>query len=149
MQTFETQCEVRWADLDPNGHVRHTAFMDWATQCRVAALTAVGLPPKRFQELGCGPVLFREETDYLREVDGGDRITITLELLAASPDWKHWQIRHRLTRRDGVHCSTVVVRGAWFDLRTRKVVAPPPAIAEAFASFPRAAGFAPIERVKG
>jgi len=49
MDAFETRCEVRWADLDPNGHVRHTVFMDWATQCRVAALAAAGLTPRRFQ----------------------------------------------------------------------------------------------------
>jgi acyl-CoA thioester hydrolase len=137
---------VRWADLDPNGHVRHTVFMDWATQCRVAALAAAGLTPRRFQELGCGPVLFHEETDYLREVDVGDRVTVTLEVIGASADWKHWRIRHRLTRRDGTPCAVVQVRGAWFDLATRRVVAPPAEIAEAFAGFPRGPDFAPIER---
>lgn len=146
MGDYTTQCEVRWADLDPNGHVRHTVFMDWATQCRVAVLTAAGLSPHRFQELGVGPVLFREETDYLREVGAGDRITVELELLGASADHKHFLIRHQLTRRDGVRCATVVVRGAWFDLESRKVVAPPPAIAAAFDGFPHAAEFAPIER---
>lgn len=146
MPSYESRCEVRWADLDPNGHVRHTVFMDWATQCRVAVLASAGLTPRRFQELGMGPVLFREEADYLREVDVGDQITVTLELVGASADWKHFAIRHRLTRRDGVHCATVLVRGAWFDLRTRKVGPPPAEIATAFAAFPRAADFAPIER---
>lgn len=146
MPSFESRCEVRWADLDPNGHVRHTVFMDWATQCRVAALAALGLTPRRFQELGCGPVLFREETDYLREVDAGDRVTVALELVGASADWKHFAIRHRLTKGDGAHCATVLVRGAWFDLRTRKVVPPPAEIGAAFASFPRAADYAEIVR---
>ena len=148
MQAFETRCEVRWADLDPNAHVRHTVFMDWATQCRVAALAAVGLTPHRFQELACGPILFREETDYLREVGAGDEITVALEVTGASADWKHWIIRHRLQRRDGEHCAKVVVRGAWFDLTARKVVAPPAPIGAGFATFPRAADFAPIERSK-
>ena len=146
MDAYETTCEVRWADLDPNGHVRHTVFMDWATQCRVEALAASGLTPRRFQELGCGPILFREETDYLREVDAGDRVTVSLEVVGASSDWKHWRIRRRLARRDGVACAVVMVRGAWFDLARRRVVAPPAPIAEAFAAFPRGAAFAPIER---
>ena len=146
MAPYQSRCEVRWADLDPNGHVRHTVFMDWATQCRVAVLTAAGLSPRRFQELGMGPVLFREEADYLREVGAGDEITVTLELAGASADHKHFLIRHKLVRRDGVHCATVVVRGAWFDLKTRKVGAPPAEIAAAFEAFPRAADFAPIER---
>lgn len=146
MSSFESRCEVRWADLDPNGHVRHTVFMDWATQCRVAVLAAHGLTPRRFQELSCGPVLLREETDYLREVGAGDEIRVVLELVGASADWKHFIIRHRLTRRDGVHCATVLVRGAWFDLKTRKVIVPPPPIAEAFSHFPHAADYALIER---
>jgi hypothetical protein len=90
MPSYESRCEVRWADLDPNGHVRHTVFMDWATQCRVAVLASAGLTPRRFQELGMGPVLFREEADYLREVDAGDQITVALELVGASADWKHF-----------------------------------------------------------
>jgi acyl-CoA thioester hydrolase len=146
MQSYSSRCEVRWADLDPNGHVRHTVFMDWATQCRVAALAAVGLTPRRFQELGVGPVLFREETDYLREVGAGDHVTVALELAGASADHKHFLIRHQLTRGDGVRCATVLVRGAWFDLASRKVVAPPAEVATAFEGFPRAADFAAIER---
>lgn len=146
MPTYVTQCEVRWADLDPNGHVRHTVFMDWATQCRVAALASVGLTPKRFQALGCGPVLFREETDYLREVDAGETVTVALELVGASADHKHFAIRHRLAKRDGTPCATVLVRGAWFDLATRKVRPPPDEIARAFEGFPRAGDFAEIVR---
>lgn len=87
-----------------------------------------------------------EETDDLREVDAGDAITVSLEAIGASADREHWRIRHRLVRGDGTPCAMVVVRGAWFDLATRRVVAPPPPIAEAFAGFPRAADFAPIDR---
>ena len=136
-----TTCEVRWADLDPNGHARHTAFMDWATHSRIAAFASRGLTIERFKELGVGPVIFREETDYLREVSGDDRITVSMELTGASPDWKHFRFRHQLTRRDGVPCATVVVRGAWFNLQERKVVPPPAPIADACASLPRSADF--------
>ena len=141
MTPFTTTCEVRWADLDPNGHARHTAFMDWATHSRLAAFANQGVTTRRFQELGVGPVVFREETDYLREVGGEDRITIGLEFTGGSPDWKHFRIRHVLTRLDGVHCATVVVRGAWFNLRERKVVVPPEPIALACQALPRATDF--------
>ena len=141
MAAFTTTCEVRWADLDPNGHARHTAFMDWATHCRLAAFASQGIPTGRFHELGVGLVIFREETDYLREVSGGDRITVSFEFAGASPDWKHFRIRHELARQDGVHCATVVVRGSWLDLRQRKVVVPPEPIVRACEALPRASDF--------
>lgn len=141
MAAFITICEVRWADLDPNGHARHTAFMDWATHGRIAAFASQGMTIARFEELGVGPVIFREETDYLREVAGDDRITVSMEFAGGSPDWKHWKIRHALTRQDGVHCANVVVRGAWFNLRERKVVAPPEPIVRCCDALPRAADF--------
>lgn len=141
MAEFTATCEVRWADLDPNGHARHTAFMDWATHCRIVAFAAQGMTTARFQELGVGPVIFREETDYQREVSGDDRITISLEVVGGSADWKHFRFRHQLTRRDGIHCATVVVRGSWFDLKRRKVVLPPEPIVRACEALPRAADF--------
>lgn len=143
---FSTDCEVRWADLDANAHARHTAFLDWATTCRIAAFAAVGLTMEYLAGLGVGPVIFREEADYLREVGGGDRITVTYELAGGSPDWKHWQIRHRLYRRDGVQCGVVVVRGAWMSLAERRVVMPPPEIPRAFDRLPRAVDFTVMGR---
>jgi len=141
MAAFTTVCEVRWADLDPNGHARHTAFMDWATHSRLAAFAAQGVTTGGFQSLGVSPVIFREETDYLREVSGGDRITVAFEFVGASPDWKHFRIRHLLSRQDGVHCATVVVRGSWLNLGDRKVVVPPEAIVRACQALPRSADF--------
>ncbi len=51
MAAFTTTCEVRWADLDLNGHARHTAFMDWATHCRVRAFAGASAD---FEVLGSG-----------------------------------------------------------------------------------------------
>ncbi len=141
MATFTTRCEVRWADLDPNSHARHTAYLDWATHNRMTAFATQGLSLARINEIGIGPMLFREEVDYLREVHADDQVSVSFEFTGASADWKHWRIRHRLLRRDGVPCAMVVVRGAWLDLRARKVVAPPPEFAQACERLPRAAGF--------
>ena len=145
MTPFTTTCEVRWADLDPNDHARHTAIMDWATHGRITAWASEGLLSGTFLELGVAPVIFREETDYLREVAGGDTITVSFEFTGGTADWKHWRIRHRLYRKDGVHCATVVVRGAWLNLRERRVVAPSEIIARACAALPRAAEFEQLD----
>ena len=141
MTTFTTCCEVRWADLDPNGHARHTAYLDWATHNRMTAFATCGLSLARFNAIGIGPMLFREEADYLREVQEDDQVSVSFEVIGASVDWKHWRIRHRLARRDGVPCAVVVARGAWFDLRAGKVSPPPPEFAQACELLPRASDF--------
>ncbi|MCP4204821.1 MAG: acyl-CoA thioesterase [bacterium] len=56
-QTFH----VRWADLDPNRHMRNTAYLDYATEVRFAYLAENGFPQARFAEDNFGPVIFREE----------------------------------------------------------------------------------------
>lgn len=145
MAVLTATCEVRWADLDANGHARHTAFMDWATHGRIVAFATHGLTMARFSELGVGPIIFREETDYLREVGGNDRVTISFEFTGGSADWKHFRIRHALARQDGVQCAAVVVRGSWLNLRERKVVVPPEPIARACQALPRSADFEVLE----
>ena len=36
MEPFKQNLQVRWADLDPNGHVRHSVYYDYGAQIRRA-----------------------------------------------------------------------------------------------------------------
>ncbi|MEJ7660541.1 MAG: acyl-CoA thioesterase [Hymenobacter sp.] len=51
---------VRWAELDPNGHMRHSAYADFAADLRVNWLASLGYNVPKFAELRLGPILFRE-----------------------------------------------------------------------------------------
>ncbi len=42
MKSFEQKITVRWADLDPNGHVRHSIYYDYGAQARIAYLQREG-----------------------------------------------------------------------------------------------------------
>ncbi|MGH8282335.1 MAG: acyl-CoA thioesterase [Gammaproteobacteria bacterium] len=140
--TYSREFSVRWADLDPNGHLRHTAYMDYAAEARVGLLNDCGFTLERFQKLCIGPVLFREETQYLHEIRANERISVTAEITGLSPNGKHWRIRHRIFRANGELVCVVNVQGAWLDLVTRKVV---PALAElqdAMRKAPRAEDYA-------
>jgi acyl-CoA thioester hydrolase len=136
--------EVRWADLDPNAHMRHTAYMDYAAQARVAFLTEHGFGLPEFHAAMVGPVLFKETTDYLREVRANERITVSIEVCGASANGKHFRIRHEIRKHDGVVAARVEVTGAWLDLRARKVCEPPAALRAAMDAMPRSADFAEI-----
>ncbi len=122
---FSKTFHVRWADLDPNRHMRNTAYLDYATEVRFAYLTARGFPASRFVEENFGPVIFREEIRYFNEVGANDEVTVDYRLAGASSDGRKFRLRHTLHRGDGEKAAEVTTDGAWFDLSSRKLRVPP------------------------
>lgn len=138
---FQIPVSVRWADLDPNGHVRHSVYYDWGASVRMAFLSAHGLTIERMAAEGFGPILFREEAVFRREVRYGDELSIGLLLAKARPDGSRFTFRHELMRADGTLCAVITVDGAWLDLHRRKLTVPPAAVAEMFALWPKTEDF--------
>ena len=124
---------VRWAELDPNGHMRHSAYADFAADQRVHWLASLGFDVKKFGELRLGPILFREETKYLKEIHGGEAIRVEGRVTAGTPDGARWTIEHAIYKADGRLAATVTVDGAWLDLDRRKLTTPPAALASLMA----------------
>jgi acyl-CoA thioester hydrolase len=87
-----------------------------------------------------GPVLFREEAKFLRELRFGDQLVIDVQLAGASADGRKWRMRHRIFRGPDL-AATIEVDGAWLDLRARKIVAPPEDLVHAFADVSRSDDF--------
>jgi acyl-CoA thioester hydrolase len=121
---FSLDIDVRWADLDPNGHVRHSVYYDWGAMVRLTFLERQGVGITWMTRHGIGPVLFREEAKFLRELRFGDRLQMDLRLGAASPDGRKWKMCHRILRGAEL-AATLEVDGAWLDLRARKIAVPP------------------------
>jgi len=129
--TFSQPVGVRWADLDPNGHVRHSVYYDWGAMVRLAYLETKGVGVSWLSANAIGPVLFREEARFLREIRFGDQVEVDLRLAGTSLDGRKWRIRHRLLR-GSEELALIEVDGAWLDLRVRKIVTPPEALVAAF-----------------
>lgn len=134
---YQEEFEVRWADLDPNGHLRHTVYMDCAAQARVGFLNEYGFTLERFRALGIGPVLLHEQAQYLHEVRANEHLRVTAEVAGLSPNRKHWRIRHGIFKSDGKLACIVNVQGAWLDLRARKIAPPPAELVQAMEKVPR------------
>jgi acyl-CoA thioester hydrolase len=124
---------VRWAELDPNGHMRHSAYADFAADQRVHWLASAGFDVRKFAELRLGPILFREETKYLKELHGGEKIKVEGRVTGGTPDGARWTIEHAIYKADGRLAATVTVDGAWLDLDRRKLTVPPADLAQALA----------------
>jgi acyl-CoA thioester hydrolase len=124
-QGFSQTYRVKWADLDPNGHVRHSAYDDYAVDTRVRWMEQSGFPPRRFAELGFGPVILRQESRFYREVTIDDTLTVTIQLTGLSPDGSRWKVQHDILKANGEKAAALEIEGSWLDLHTRKAMAPP------------------------
>jgi len=131
METFEQAITVRWSDLDPNGHVRHSVYYDYGAQARIAYLQKQGFGIDWMAQNGFGPVLFREEAKFLRELRPADELVIDVRLSGVSEDHRKWSIRHRILRGEKL-CAVIDMDGAWLDLKTRRLAQPPAEMREKF-----------------
>ncbi|MFT4061743.1 MAG: hypothetical protein QM642_05215 [Edaphocola sp.] len=88
-------------------------------------LIALGLSPEVLVQLKIGPILFREEAVYLREIHAGDTVSLTCILKKCREDGARWSFVQEVYRGDGVKAATVNVDGAWIDMQRRKLAVPP------------------------
>jgi len=133
--------QVLWAQIDANQHMRHTAYADFAAQARLTMLESLGLKPSVLYSYKIGPVLFREELIYLREVGFNDHIKVTCDIVKARRDGSRWSIRHDLYRGDGVKAAIIVADGAWIDMEKRKLTLLPPELSELFMRAPKSSDY--------
>jgi acyl-CoA thioester hydrolase len=124
MQHYSLPLQVRWSDIDANRHLRHSVYYDYGSYCRMELLTEIGLNTHKLAELGIGPILFREEAIFRREVVFEDRIKITADLIKGTSDYSRWSIQHQILKEDGTVAAIVTVDGAWIDLEKRKLAIP-------------------------
>ncbi len=139
---FTVQQTVRWSDLDPNGHLRHSVYYDWGATCRIAFFNQYGLTAEVMASRKTGPILFREECIFRREIRMNEDIRIDLQLMGGRRDYSRWSIRHQLFKADGQLAATINVEGAWIDLEKRKLALPGKTITSVFEHLPLSENFA-------
>lgn len=132
MEDFQSTMQVRWSDLDPNFHLRHSVYYDWGALCRMEYLSAAGITIDVMQELGVGPILFREECIFKREIKMGDVVTMNLKLLRSRRDFARWSFQHHIIKNVDTLSAVLTVDGAWMDVAKRKLTIPPPQITQLF-----------------
>jgi acyl-CoA thioester hydrolase len=141
MESYSFTYEIRWSDLDANGHVNYSAYIDAAGDLRFRFFIEHGFPPARFTKLGIGPVYTALQARFLREVRMGETITITYSLSGLSPHGSSWKVHHDVLKSTGKKAVSLDLEGAILDLSTRKAVAPNLELLEIFNLVPRTPDF--------
>ncbi len=148
MQSYSLPIQVRWSDIDQNRHLRHSAYYDYGATARITCFSDHGLTNLKFEELRMGPILFREEAIFKREIKFEDKITVDLVVTKATPDFSRWSVRHHLYKEDGTLCAIINMDGAWIDMLARKLAIPDRFIQTVFEDFPKSPDFETIIRTK-
>src|SRR5690606_21030279 len=113
----------------------------YAAQVRVSFFTDHGFPIDEFVKLQIGPILFREETQFLKEVGMNEIITIDIAISGMREDGSRWKIVHQIFKANREKAAIITVEGAWMDLIRRKLVAPPETLQHMISKLPKTENF--------
>ncbi len=119
-----------WGDMDFNSHMRNTAFLDKAADVRMMFFAENGFAMEEFTRRGFGPVIMKDEIEYLREVRLLEKIEVGLAVAGLSEDGSRFLLRNEFRTSDGKLAAKVTSLGGWLDLARRKLVVPPEALLE-------------------
>lgn len=124
--------------------MRHSAYTDYAAEARVRMFNEYGLNLIEFNNLSIGPILFREETVFRREIRLSEDIYVEVFLKGISKNGERFKFYHKVLKNDGTLAAEVEIYGAWLDLKTRKLTQPPQIVLTALKDIERVEDFETI-----
>jgi len=133
--------EVIWADMDPNRHMRHSVYNDYAAQTRIAMFQDFGLSINEISGMNLGPILFREETKFYKEIGLSEEIKVTCKVMTMRKNGSRWTFLHQIYKQIGDKAAQITVDGAWLNLEKRKLATPPETLLDVVKQFPRSESF--------
>lgn len=141
MKVYSKELSIRWSDLDPNFHVRHSVYYDWGAFIRVTFMHENGITPAVMQSENIGPILFREECIFFKEIHFGDLITVNVQMVNCTRDMRKWTMRHSIFKNGNELCAQITIDGSWMNTEKRKITAPSETIRKTFEQMPLAEEF--------
>jgi acyl-CoA thioester hydrolase len=140
----EIHIRSRWGEIDSNGHMRNVAYLDISASSRMEFFNANGYTLAEFFGAGLGPVVLKDELVYKHEVRLGEDLTVTNELAGISEDNTRFIFRNQFIKANGKLACKISSLVAFFDITTRKTIAPPENLMRAILSLPRSEDFSTI-----
>ena len=125
MENIYYKGQVLWSQIDANGHLRHSAYSDLCTQARSNMMKQVGFSMQEFAKYKIGPILFKEETIYFKEVRMDEEVYVKVLMTKFNDENHRFSITHELYNSKDVKCAVVNVDGAWMNLVERKLTSIP------------------------
>lgn len=138
---YKKDFEIRWSDIDANGHLANSAYTNFMSHTRMGFFIKHGFSMDTLSKFGIGPVVFYEHTYYFKESFIGKPITVTLELSGLSKGGMFFKFEHNFYNHKGEHLASSDMLGSWIDLKSRKLTVLPEVLLELSSNFPRTENF--------
>ncbi|WP_313259962.1 acyl-CoA thioesterase [Sphingobacterium sp.] len=137
--------QVLWSQIDANVHLRHSAYADFCAQARSNMLNKMGLSLEEFNKRKIGPILFREELNYLREIGLDEQVKVSVVITKFNKLNSRFSFRHEIFKENGVKAAVVLVDGAWMNIRERKLTNIPEEWMEIISKIPKSEDYTEID----
>ncbi len=138
--------EIRWSDVDGNGHLANSAYLNFMSHTRVGFLNENGFSMKSLISHGIGPVVFSEHIHYFKESFLEQTLTVSLEVSGLSDDGMFFKFEHNFYNEDGKHLATCDILGGWINLKTRSLTELPDQLKTLIKKFPKSEEFKVINK---
>ena len=148
MNEYSRTHQIKWSDLDANGHVNYSAYINAAGDLRYGFFSEHGFPPEKFQELRIGPIYTAIHARFFREVRMGETVTITYAMSGLSPQGGRWKVHHEILNSNGKKAVSLDLEGAILDLAGRKPALPTAELLQTFNLIPRAKDFEALSETR-
>lgn len=130
MKTFFSEHQVRWDNLDANGHMRNSAYLDLSVQARFDFFAAGGFTPAEFARHGVGPVVLSETLTYKQECFLLETLRIEVRITQIKKDGSRFSLVTDIYKAGGELAATVSVDAAVFHLSKRRIGPAPESMLE-------------------
>ena len=141
MNEYVKTYEISWSDLDANGHVNYSTYIDTAGDLRFRFFIEHGYPMEKFNELGIGPVYTTIQAEFFREVRMGETVVFTYALSGLSPSGLRWKVHHDVLKTNRKKAVSLDIEGTILNLTSRKPALPPHELLQTFNLIPRTTDF--------
>jgi acyl-CoA thioester hydrolase len=91
--------------------------------------------------LTIGPIIFREECVFKKEIRFGDEVTIDLNLIKARKDFSRLSVRHHIMKNKETLSAILTLDVAWLNIIERKLALPPQQVSTVMNAMPKAKDF--------
>jgi acyl-CoA thioester hydrolase len=92
-------------------------------------------------ENNIGPIIFREECIFKREIKFGDELEVFLKLSKYNKDTSRWSMVHELWTNGNTLAALITIDGAWLDTKIRKLTKPPEVCRNGISLIPKTDNF--------
>ena len=138
---FKKQFEIRWSDVDPNGHLANSAYTNFMSHARMSFFGDSGFSMLEIKKHGIGPVVFYEHMYYFKEAFMGQPITVTIEISGLSEDGMFFMFEHNFYNGKGENIAYCEMQGGWIDLKLRRLTPLPDSLIRLTGQFPKSKNF--------